>query len=338
MPDAPGSDSQAKILSVIVLALPSPSLRGRGAGGEGIEPDTSQNQAVSHQATSSVLMVRPATAAANPETAATNAFQAKPTPGTDLHQVQAEFDNAVETLLQAGVDVTVVQDTSEPSTPDAHFPNNWFSTHEPGLLVLYPMLAQNRAAEAKPAPLELLKSRYEDVLDLRAEPPLEGTGSLVLDRINRRAFAALSPRTSESTAAKWAESLGYDLTTFHAIDQRGEPIYHTNVMMAVGTDWCVWVPDTIADPQKQDDVREHFSDRQIIELGLGQMNQYAANMLELKSQSGQPVIALSTTALAALEPAQVLMLEHHAILVPLHIPTIELLGGGSARCMIAELF
>ena len=282
-------------------------------------------------------MIRPATASVNPETAGTNAFQGIDTPDNALDIVQSEFDNAVKLLRNAGVNVTVINDTTEPPTPDAMFPNNWFSTSS-GQLFLYPMLAKNRQAEAKTAPLTFLFEKYSTVCDLRHLPPLEGTGALVLDHINHHAFIARSLRANLVTITEWATKSGYSFTKFSTADKNGHPIYHTNVVMAIGTNWAIIATDSIVDSESRLEIYERLETREIIEITHDQMNAYAGNMLELRSTSGNKVITMSKSAYDSLQPFQREALQKHGELLPISIPTIEYVGGGSIRCMIAELF
>ncbi|MFM9873366.1 MAG: arginine deiminase-related protein [Fimbriimonadaceae bacterium] len=293
---------------------------------------------MANQTTSEILMIRPAIAMANPETSSSNAFQADQAGANALDLIHSEFDSAVETLSKAGVTVHTFQDTLNPQTPDAVFPNNWFSTHEGSTLVLYPMLAENRAAEVKPAPLDFLRSRYANQIDIRNLPPLEGTGSLVLDRINHHAFVARSPRSSNETLARWAQALEYGFTMFSAKDKQGQDIYHTNVMMAIGCTWAAIVNECLTNPDDQLDIYEQLESREIIELTMTQLYAFAGNMLELKSDTDEPKIVLSQSAFQCLNRTQIQQLSKHGELLPIAIPTIEQLGGGSIRCMIAELF
>ncbi|MBL8069248.1 MAG: amidinotransferase [Armatimonadetes bacterium] len=288
------------------------------------------------QSASSVLMIRPSTAFSNPETLADNSFQSPATPKDALDRVQGEFDGLVCALDSRGVAVTVIQDLPEPPTPDAMFPNNWFST-EPGRLTLYPMLAPSRAAEAKPAVLGHLRSRYPEVLDLRGLPPLEGTGSLVLDRVNRHAYAARSPRTSPVTLAQWALESGYSFTVFDTADAEGVPVYHTNVMMAVGTGWAILCTESVIGNESRLAILEQLEGREVIEITPSQMARFAGNMIELQGAHG-PVIAMSANAYGSLESGQIRQLSQHGEPLAVEIATIEQIGGGSVRCMVAELF
>jgi hypothetical protein len=290
------------------------------------------------QSTNHILMIRPVTAASNPQTLASNAFQSPTTPPNALRLIQDEFDRAVELLQAASIQVTVIQDTETPSTPDAMFPNNWFSTHAGGTMILYPMLAPSRADEVKPAPMDFLQSRYPNLIDLREFEPLEGTGSLVIDRINKHVFAAISPRTSLATLRIWAQATDHTFTAFPTADADGTPIYHTNVMMALGTDWVV----TCSNCMTNDRLKEHYHQslryRTKLFITPRQMEQFAGNMIELRTALGLPIIVLSESALQSLDSAQLSKLESIAPILPIPIPTIEKIGGGSIRCMIAELF
>lgn len=283
-------------------------------------------------------MIRPATAASNPETIVTNSFQSATSPVNALSLIQSEFDNAVQILRSTGVNVTTIQDTDDPPTPDAIFPNNWFSTHPDSTLVLYPMLASSRADEVKQEPLHFLKSKYVNTIDLRNLPPLEGTGSLVLDRISNHAFVARSPRSSPESLARWAQTLEYGFTTFQAEDQNGQPIYHTNVMMTIGSKWAAIATATLPNPEDKLELFELLESREIIELSMPQLYAFAGNMLELKNADDDTLIVLSETAYQSLNQNQVEQLSKHGKLVTIAIPTIEKIGGGSIRCMIAELF
>jgi len=302
---------------------------------------------VESQTTSDVLVIRPAAFASNPQTAASNRFQTKPSEAADAASALREFDGAVKALDDAGIRVHVVADTLEPHTPDSLFPNNWFSTHADGTVVIYPMLALNRRLERRMDVFERL-SRDEGfyvrgIIDLTAhearERFLEGTGSLVLDRPHCIAYACLSPRTDMDVLGEFAQRLDYDLVAFDARDAERTPVYHTNVVMTVGGKWAAVCLEAIA-THEQKAVLEQLmaSGREVISLTLPQMHSFAGNMLELRSNTGVPVTALSSTALQALTKEQRRTLEAHAQLLPVSIPTIERVGGGSIRCMLAEIF
>jgi hypothetical protein len=301
------------------------------------------------QSTGAVLMVRPSHFGYNPETAASNAFQQTPEDvlhGRD-HAAAAlrEFDALVLALRRAGVSVFVADDSAEPAKPDALFPNNWVSFHRDGTVVLYPMLAVNRRAERREAVIEHVWraggfqiTRRIDLSYREAEGRyLEGTGSLVLDRVSRTAYACLSPRTDLGVLGEFGQRLDYDLVSFEALDAHSRPIYHTNVLMAVGAQFAVVCAAAI-DPAQRASVLEKLraTGHEIVAISREQMGRFAGNLLELDGANGR-VIALSTTAWGSLDAGQRAALEQHAAILTVSIPTIERLGGGSVRCMLAEI-
>jgi hypothetical protein len=301
------------------------------------------------QSAAAVLMVRPASFGFNPQTAASNAFQrAADSPSDTETQGRAcsEFDGVAKALQLAGVEVLVAEDTPNPARPDAIFPNNWVSFHVDGTVALYPMLAPNRRLERRESILEQVVregrfhvSRTVDLTHREAEGKfLEGTGSLVLDRVRRVAYASLSSRTDLDVLGEFAQQLDYELVTFEAHDADGRPVYHTNVVMAIGTRFAVVCGEAITQPQHRDAVFNKLTatGREIVDISLPQMLEFAGNVLEL-APAGGPIIALSMTAWRILKPAQRRSLEAHADLVPVEIPTIERVGGGGVRCMLAEL-
>ncbi len=298
------------------------------------------------QSSDAVLMVRPAAFGFNPETAATNVFAAAVATECAVAAL-AEFDGAVEQLSDAGVDVLVLDDSPEPAKPDAVFPNNWVSFHGDGTLALYPMAAATRRLERRLDPLmELLAKRGFDVarvVDLSAAEEtghfLEGTGSLILDRPGRRAYAALGPRTDRQALAEFESRLGYSTFTFDAADAMGRPVYHTNVMMSLGTRFAMLCLDVVSPGQRQalaDDVVA--SGRSIIEVNSKQLRCFACNLIELRAANGEPLVALSAAARACLRVDQFATLERlGGQLIDIAIPTIEAVSGGSLRCMIADI-
>jgi hypothetical protein len=301
------------------------------------------------QSARAVLMVRPASFGFNPQTAASNSFQQiADLPGEAETQglVLSEFDGLAKALQHAGVEVLIVPDTSQPAKPDAIFPNNWVSFHYDGTVALYPMLAPNRRAERREDILEQVVrggrfrvSRTVDLTHREAEGKfLEGTGSLVLDRAHRVAYASLSPRTDLDVLGEFAQLLDYELVTFEAQDAAAQPVYHTNVVMAIGTGFAVVCGEAIAQPLHRDAVfnKLRVAGHDIVDITQRQMQEFAGNLLELSPASGR-VIALSTTACRSFGSAQRRILESHADLVPVSIPTIERIGGGGVRCMLAEL-
>lgn len=293
-----------------------------------------------------VWMVRPHAFGANPETAASNAFQAAAAPPPDLaERARAEFDGFVAALRGAGVRVFVTDDEPVPVTPDAVFPNNWVSTHQDGTVVLYPMLVPSRQREVRPDWVHAMAVSHgrelRRTLDLRSEPGiLEGTGSLVLDRPRRLAFACVSPRTDPELARTWARELGYRLQLFHAVDEQGVAIYHTNVMMAVGTTFSVVCAAAVPDPAERAALLQalELEGRPLVQISRAQMADFAGNVLEVRGAGEQPLIAMSSRAWAAFTPEQQGVLAHGAPIVHVPLDTIERYGGGSARCMLAEVY
>jgi hypothetical protein len=295
-------------------------------------------------------MIRPARFGANPGTLATNTFQARTVdePLATIRQRAAqEFDATVAALSNAGVEVCVVDDTAEPEKPDAIFPNNWVSFHADGTAVLYPMLASNRRPERRLDLLEQLTSRHgfriSRAVDLSEHETtggyLEGTGSLVLDRVNRLAFASLSPRTQLDPLGDFAQRLDYDVVSFEAFDENGVAPYHTNVLMCIGAQFAVLCTASIADEARRGAVTRILenSGHELIEIDPHQMKAFAGNMLELEDRSGRKLIAMSESARRSLDAQQGQRLERHGTIVAVPIPTIEKYGGGSVRCMLAEI-
>jgi hypothetical protein len=301
------------------------------------------------QSAGAVLMVRPARFGCNPQTAESNAFQAKPEllAGQDLQEVALrEFHGLAEALDRAGVEVLVAPDSEQPAKPDAIFPNNWVSFHHDGTVALYPMLAPNRRWERRDEILQQVVrdggfrvSRTVDLTHRESEDKyLEGTGSVVLDRVHRVAYACSSPRTDLDVLGEFAQQLDYELMTFDAVDAGGAAIYHTNVLMAIGTGFAVVCSESIVNDAHRAAVLSKLgtTGHAIVEITAAQMAQFAGNILELAAPKGR-IIALSTTALGCLGAAQRRALESRATLIPAQIPTIERVGGGGVRCMLAEI-
>ena len=293
-----------------------------------------------------VLLVRPASFGFNAETAVSNHYQ-QPLAGAGLTaQVLAEFDAAVATLRGRGVRVWVFDDAPEPAKPDAVFPNNWFTTHADGRLLLYPMCAPNRRTERRPELLAALARDFavREVVDLSGTEQenrfLEGTGSIVFDHVHRVAYAGLSPRTDAELFEQVAQRLGYRPVAFRAVDARGQEIYHTNVMMCVGPGFAVVCLDSIADAAERAAVVDSLTvtNHEVVAISQAQVSRFAGNMLALASAGEQVLLVMSQQAHDVLTPTQRQTLARHAELVPLAIPTIETIGGGSARCMLAEIF
>ncbi len=307
----------------------------------------SRQSQITRQCADAVLMVRPAAFGPNPQTAASNRFQVAGARADVALRAREEFDGAVDALRAAGVTVQVADDTPEPPKPDACFPNNWVSFHGDGTAVLYPMLAENRRAERRSELLEALpRAGFElrRVVDLSGwearDEYLEGTGSLVLDRVQRVAYACPSPRTTAAALDDFAAQLGYRVVRFDARGPGGRPVYHTNVLLALGERYAVLCGDSLPDGEERRRVEREIADggRELVTISVAQMHGFAGNLLGLQARDGRPLVAMSTTAWGCLEPAQRRALERHGEVVTAAIPTIERHGGGSLRCMLAELF
>lgn len=294
-----------------------------------------------------VLMIRPVAFASNPQTAASNAFQQDALAPVEAQAAAVkEFDGYVQALREAGVGVLVVVDTPQPHTPDSIFPNNWVSFAADGRAFLYPMEAPNRRLERRAAVLAQVGKQFiiRDVVDLsRFEKQaqfLEGTGSMVLDHENRLAYVCKSSRSHPETMRAFEEATGYRAVWFHAFDRDRKPVYHTNVMMCVGRTLATVCLEAICDPAERAAVcgSLHATGKHIIDISIAQMERFAGNMIELRSQRGHPVFAMSRSAWSALAAAQRSTIAAYAQLVIAPLDTIERLGGGSARCMVAEIF
>ena len=302
------------------------------------------------QTTSTVLMIRPRSFGFNAETAGTNAFLAAHASSVTAEVerlAEAEFDAFAELLVSKGVRVLAYEDAPEPRTPDAVFPNNWVSFHADGRVVLYPMLALNRRAEVRRDIVGLVErelSAHWSTLDLTALAAqghfLEGTGSLVLDRVRHVAYASRSPRTTPEGLATFSDRMGYEVVAFDALDSRGTPVYHTNVMMALGEAFAVVCFESVAGDADRARVRSRLEEGgfEIVTISIAQRDSFAGNMLALRNEAGDPFIVMSRRARGSLEPGQVSALERHGEIVAPGLEAIEDVGGGSARCMLAEVF
>jgi hypothetical protein len=305
------------------------------------------------QTTSKILMVRPARFAFNEETAENNYFQIR----SELSDQESEkeriseeaikeFDAFVNLLRANDVDVTVVQDTPDPHTPDSIFPNNWFSSHFSGELVLYPMFAPNRRQERKPHIIELLKRNmnHRKVVDFtfweNEGEYLEGTGSMVFDRRKKIAYCCRSPRTSEKVLADFCSRMNFQPVIFDAVDKNNNNIYHTNVMMAIGMQVAVICLESIKDEDERKKVISQLNStgKIIVDISLEQVSQFAGNMIEVKSRNGSPLMIMSASAHNSLTSSQENIISTYNRIVSAELGTIEKNGGGSARCMIAEIF
>ncbi len=316
---------------------------------------------MSLQSASSVILIRPTGFGYDPETAASNAFQQQ-LEGAEVNRRAADDFNALlDALRHSGIRTTVL-DPIDPTAPNGVFPNNWFSTHANGAVVMYPMLTPSRRRERDPdLAANLMREGFDlaEVFNLGSWEAngriLEGTGSLVLDRLNQRAYACLSPRTTVEAVQDWCELMHYTPITFTATMDgtlTGQPVYHTNVVMSIGTRWAMVCLEAVPYPGERAELVQELEStgRQVIPITLEQMHRYVGNALELRAhrplaRSSSPgqltadnCLFLSQTAFEALQPDQRMALERHMQLVPVPVPTIESVGGGSLRCMIAENF
>lgn len=298
------------------------------------------------QTTSTILMIRPVNFGFNEQTAGSNAFQNRNAAQQEVQdKALAEFDNLVNVLRGNSVEVIVIDDTPEPHTPDSIFPNNWVSFHADGNVFLYPMMAENRRLERREDIIMDLEDEFKikHVIDLsRFEHEhkfLEGTGSMVLDRENKIAYACLSPRTDKDVLDLFCEQSGYKPMLFDAVDGNGMAIYHTNVLMCIGSKFAVICLDSIADEQEINAVIASLNNTQkeIVDITFDQMNHFAGNMLELKNKEGESLLVMSKSAFQSLTELQRSTLGKYCKLLYADISTIENNGGGSARCMIAEV-
>jgi hypothetical protein len=305
------------------------------------------------QTTNSILMIRPVAFRMNEQTAVNNYYQKVLdglSPETVNAKAQSEFDAFVNKLRKAGVYVTVVEDTLEPNTPDSIFPNNWISFHENGDVVLYPMFAENRRAERREDVLDILEDdgfTINQIMDYTSaeenEIFLEGTGSLLLDRENGKAYCALSPRADEELMIEFCEDFEFTPVLFEAfqtVNGERKLIYHTNVMMCLGDTFAVICADCIDDKKERKMVLDSLrgDDKEIILISEEQVNNFAGNMLEVKGKNDERFLVMSESAYKSLTKKQISQLEAHVEIIHSSLDTIEACGGGSARCMMAEIF
>ena len=305
------------------------------------------------QTTNSILMIRPVAFRMNEQTAVNNYYQKVLDgllPATVNAKAQEEFDAFVEKLRNVGVDVTVVDDTLDPDTPDSIFPNNWISFHQNAEVVLYPMFAENRRAERREDILDILEEKGFQIKSINdyteAEEDgyfLEGTGSLLLDRKNQKAYCALSPRADEELFIEFCED--YDLApvifeAFQTVNGERKLIYHTNVIMTLGENFAVICADCIDDKKERKMVLDNLKEdgKEVILITEDQVNNFAGNMLEVKGTNDKRYLVMSNSAFQSLTKKQITQLEKHAEILSSSLDTIEACGGGSARCMMAEIF
>lgn len=303
-----------------------------------------QNQTTAH-----ILMIRPVRFGFNEQTATSNAFQnqafGKETQASSQEIALKEFDEMVAQLRKAGVDIIVIEDTPNPHTPDSIFPNNWISFHNDGTVMLYPMQAENRRLERREDIVDSLQEKFyvNKVIDLSSfeqeDKFLEGTGSMVLDRKNKIAYACISPRTHKDVLAEFALKTNYQIVSFEAVDGNGKQIYHTNVLMCVGDMFSVVCLEAVPDLDERLQLRHSLESngKRIVEITLAQMNQFAGNMLEVRSEKGDKILVMSDAAYYSLTSAQIKILEDYCTIHHFDLSMIEGNGGGSARCMMAEV-
>lgn len=307
---------------------------------------------ITAQNTSHILMIRPVSFRYNEQTATNNHYQRiidTVRPDEVQPRALAEFDGFVNVLRDAGVQVTVVDDTIDPDTPDSIFPNNWVSFHADGRVYLYPMFAPNRRLERRRDILEMLSGTHHvteivDISSLEAEGEiLEGTGSLVLDRANKVAYACLSLRTTHGALNLWAGRSGFKVVRFTATQRHGDgysPIYHTNVMMSIGAELAVVCADTVRDPAEREVLLKSLADcgLRTVLISEDQKNSFAGNMLQLIDRDGQRLMVMSSQAFRSLTSDQIDELSRTNRIIHAPLDVIETFGGGSARCMMAEVF
>lgn len=304
------------------------------------------------QITNTILMIRPVSFRMNEQTAVNNFFQED----IDLKnqiingRAQQEFDAFVLVLQSKGIHVIVVEDSKEPDTPDSIFPNNWVSFHENGTVGLYPMFAENRRNERREDVLERLENEgflIEHIVDYTSAEAegvfLEGTGSIVLDRVNKKAYCALSARADEDLFIEFCEDFEYTpviFTAYQTVRGKRLPIYHTNVMMCLAESFCVICLDTIDDKKERKNVLQHLKQdgKEIIAISEEQMQRFAGNMLQVLGKDQHRFLVMSAAAFGSLTPVQIQNIEKHCEIVHSSLETIETCGGGSARCMMAEVF
>lgn len=305
------------------------------------------------QTTNTILMIRPVNFRMNEQTAVNNYYQQKlddVTPESINTKAQREFDDFVDTLRKFGVNVVVISDTEEFDTPDSIFPNNWISFHENGTVGLYPMFAENRRLERREdvlTTLEELGFKIEYIVDYRSAEDegvyLEGTGSIALDRVNRKAYCALSPRANEDLFIEFCEDMEFTPVVFTAnqtVEGKRKAIYHTNVMMCLAENFAIICLDSIDDKKERNNIVKHLKNdgKEIIEITEKQVNKFAGNMLQVKGHNDERYLVMSQAAHKCLTETQKQNIEKHCKIVSSSLDTIEACGGGSARCMMAEIF
>ncbi|MEI9934570.1 MAG: arginine deiminase-related protein [Ferruginibacter sp.] len=297
------------------------------------------------QNTSQLLMIRPVNFGYNAETAVNNTFQVKTNNDSTQEKALKEFDAFANLLTKNGISVTVIEDTTEPFTPDSIFPNNWVSFHENGTIILYPMFADNRRKERKQHVLDVINKKFEvkniiDFSDYEKENLfLEGTGSMVLDRDNKIVYACISPRTNEKVLNDFCAKNNYTAVTFTSIADN-VPVYHTNVMMCVADKYVVICLNSIVNKEERKKLIDNVeqTSKEIIPITIEQMNSFAGNMLQVINNKGEKLLVMSSQAHHSLSDKQIADLTKYNCILHSSLTTIETAGGGSARCMLAEIF
>lgn len=300
------------------------------------------------QLTNHLIMIRPKSFGFNPETESSNKFQKKTDALTKLqikNKAIDEFDKMVTSLIEAGVDVMVFDENEQPALYDSVFPNNWITTHSDGTVYTYPMFSENRRNERREDIIQKLSEHFQvskryslEMLEMQNQF-LEGTGSMILDREHKIAYACLSPRTDARVLHKFSLLSGYDILYFNAKDAKGNLIYHTNVMMALGYDFVICCVDAIEEQYKKVVLRSfEKTAKLLIPISFEQMEKFAGNMLQIQNKDGLKILVMSSTAYHSLNIEQINMINSRTKTLVVDIPTIEIIGGGSARCMIAENF
>ena len=302
------------------------------------------------QTTNTVLMIEPVAFGYNAQTAENNYFQVEQKGADTQSKALDEFNNFVEKLRNKGINVIAVKDTMEPHTPDSIFPNNWVSFHKDGKVVLYPMFAPNRRAERRMDILEIIKSKGFEITEIdnftaseNENKFLEGTGSMIFDHDNKIAYGSVSLRLDEELFKEFCAKYGFTPVVFHSYQNAGDqrlPIYHTNVMMCVADQFVVICLDCIDDELEREKVQEVIksSGKEIIEISEDQLQQFAGNMLQVNNSEGKKFLVMSQTAYQSLTPEQINSIEKYCEIIYSDLNTIEVNGGGSARCMLAEVF
>lgn len=303
------------------------------------------------QTANTILMIEPVAFTYNTQTAVNNFFQQQTSDTSNSQMLAlAEFQNMVKTLRENGIKVISVKDTLEPHTPDSIFPNNWITFHKDGRVALYPMFAENRRVERREDILDFLQKEgfnYNDILDYSQEEKsnkfLEGTGSMVLDRVNKIAYASLSPRTDKEVFLKFCKDFGYTahhFTSYQTVDGERKIIYHTNVLMCVGDQYVIICLDAMDNAPEREAMEKSIRDlgKEIIAITEKQMHEFAGNMLQVENDKGERLLVMSDTAYNSLSQEQISAIQKFNRIIHVPIPTIETLGGGSARCMMAEVF